>query len=260
MTARPATRGVGSNQYRSRPPTAKVSRQELDDIAWAFHPERPRWLEAGVPDEDARAWTRMGVSYTASGKWRQAAFTPSMAHPWLERGCTRPSEVVGHYRTVVYRAAREPGGPAIPEFHNNAAPRVNEYSEVQLVTRNGGIADQYQVGAEDGVAGFVYVDPFVTHVPVPPLTEGEVALYTAVMDAYPQRRGGWSDLRAALADESQLVAVRTLLDLENGWDRYWGHRAAAPDDSDLFVTAHRKLLGFKPRNPSLDLPGSDPST
>lgn len=79
----PATGGVGSNQYQTKAggssgaarretaATADAVTQpdDLEEIAWAFHPDRDNWEAAGVDREDVLDYSMRGMRAFEAGMW-----------------------------------------------------------------------------------------------------------------------------------------------------------------------------------------------
>lgn len=93
----------GSNQYRSRGSTQPARRREpsdLEDIAFAFHPDRDVWLDAEFTAAEAQGWIRAGATVDEAVNWRVARYDPEVAAGWIAVGVRDPHGVTGACTSV----------------------------------------------------------------------------------------------------------------------------------------------------------------
>lgn len=95
----------GSNQYQTRgtaagsPPRAQAAEDvtaaldDLDDIAWAFHPDRALWTEGGFTRESAARWLEAGLSYAEADAYT-GWMLPDDARRWIDAGCAHGATAV----------------------------------------------------------------------------------------------------------------------------------------------------------------------
>lgn len=245
MTRRGGRHEVGSNQYQSRGgatpvaarlPVPDLNDVDMEDIAFAFHPERQRWLDAGMDEATVREWWDMGVGFDVANAWRRSAFTPSMATPWLAHDVLLPTQAM--YRTAVYirdqsHYARDPMYPdhamcktavfndcvVLPKDPRNThIGRSMSHGRTYVVRAANGQDQVKMLEGQQTVAAVLYVDPFTDEVPLPPFTPSEIGLVNRVIDA--EFAAGNTSIPRRVVD-SPIVSSLVMRDLYDAWGRYW---------------------------------------
>lgn len=120
----------GSNQYARRgAPTPTQDRRDLEDIAFAFHPDRDTWIAAGVTDlavvdrltaagvtaNEMLRWNRQGVSDVDEViAWAAEGFTATDLHGWHVYRFDPPT--ARRWRDAGFR-----GGQTASHWHDHAS-------------------------------------------------------------------------------------------------------------------------------------------
>lgn len=239
--------GQGSNQYVTRGQPAPrrrdnhdaiaaavtVGSDEIEAIAWGFHPERQEWVTAGFSDDaEMHAWRDKGIGPVVAGAWRYAGWDPDIAFPWIDDGIQDPGDVRGKYACVITHTLSEsdpdePDHPVTVTFaQQDCVARYEPDGRIVFVSNSDGVIPGYQ--APDNLVSVVHLDPYTDRVPPLSLSPKEAELIDEVLAQY--RPDGHTRLLVEDYRNSRATGEPILADtvrmLALNWREYWSTQPA----------------------------------